>query len=1525
MAQLPDNNPPAPENRGPSAIGGLLTVIGTVGVFAGIAVGSKAIVKRLPKQLKEAVDQRVADWAFDSIDKIRQSPTFNKLDRIFVERSGDVNNQVFAQQLREIGARELGLLHDLQVVSRLRNPGADFLENFKKQNLVKYENIPELAAGGRLRATLGDLWDAAQSGSAPENVQRVMKDLDLKQAADKLGLHQQDLLSMRLDPYLFLHRKGGTPTIENLRQLNFPGRALNAIENLRPLGIPFFKFRNRNSADKFGLAHFGRRETGMDEIPHPVVRMITGKDHGELAVLGKQAWYRPNSGEKFSFFKTLDDMALTSDYKMGQLALRSQMSAGDYDKYVLGLGEPKSDWEKFKRVLGVGREYQGPNEHSLLGDFAHMDLDKLADKPGAVGAALRFARRNDPVGFMGGAWKKEQIEGITRGGSGFGTVSKVLGEGPEGIGGVYMRRTGVKGLMDWFNVQATRPYYLVGKMGFNIRPGSNAISSTLKLAGLAAGVYMGKEALSYADWAFGNPVSTAAGKVWGGLNWLRQTGLEATGLRDTFEDIEEETPGVVNSPLSQMLRVGGLALAGAALGKKLGSGRMLKGVMEKMAAGGFKGVGQDVATGIIENQGTAAGAGAAVGGLLLGGLAGLATLGDLTKTPREVGEEMRGERQVDYRASKGWMLGRDPFAGGRIRFYKPSPYHSLGTDYNAVGVYGSEGNKWRYGSWLPTAQNWLGARRLLNPYFAEDRNYHSRPYPVTSGHFGDFPIFGPVLQSTVGSILKPERTRELGAGHTGELAAMNADHHQMSLGGKNFYSGQFTSGQGGFYAPGPGEMGEMGYAPMQTSMGMVAGPNSIVQGAGLSTKMFEEYIGLRGFQAQFFRQAVFGQQNPMLTRPVLAASGKMSSISRSYYDAEPGGLLGTTELVRRFITRPTGQPEINPIPNTMPDWMAGSRSMFEQDKDFYADFGRGDPYTKIPLGEARLPGPGRDALYKKHGGAAYDVVDAFLVSADVQPFTQSYQVLKREVERLIRQGKLEPEWVRRYMIAVEQAERRANFRVYHQRRYRERMNVSIEEVMSATRFRTTSGQVIDLEGTQLDYSEPMKLLAQRQADGMTPSEAMLSVSRDKQRLREMLEGRVGQELNIDVTGMKRGRIQARIPELENTLEEMGVVEEDRLRDQGIVGRTYTGAGKLVGESAFLATAAVSFAKGSGTPAARTLKALVKATGAGIVGGWAENKFTGDFSAVEHYERFQKYGSSFADWTTPYSSFVRNWFNQGLSTVMDYTPIHKQEQYEVEEYFDKLKFIKYQQLERQASAAGAGTAAYEFGKQSRATLTAMDYGTLSANTPGLHESLPANERQYFRGFSREQDPEQRKQILQAVPDYMKSVYLAIWKNELGERNDFEDTELAAQYAKFVAPKINTSADERAEAFFQNYAMPDTDWAGWHPEVNLEDVKYRTVQVRGGSPHEHGLYSSQGKQIDAFMPYMTEVAEELEDVMTRESGIEMLDKIRKMDPKARIIFNTNYGGLPFGNVVLREDDTDRYNAYLDRRAAGGIGIY
>ena len=128
------------------------------------------------------------------------------------------------------------------------------------------------------------------------------------------------------------------------------------------------------------------------------------------------------------------------------------------------------------------------------------------------------------------------------------------------------------------------------------------------------------------------------------------------------------------------------------------------------------------------------------------------------------------------------------------------------------------------------------------------------------------------------------------------------------------------------------------------------------------------------------------------TKKQIASSSDMTSFSRTFWDANIGGAGGDVmEIVRRFIPDFKRENRINPLLNTMPDWLPER-------------FNYGDPYTLLPKGEMRLPGKGYESLNDLHPDAygRYGAFDRFKILADVAPFSPEFKIWKKIAEQTVK-------------------------------------------------------------------------------------------------------------------------------------------------------------------------------------------------------------------------------------------------------------------------------------------------------------------------------------------------------------------------------------------------------------------------------------------------------------------------------------------------------------------------------------------
>jgi hypothetical protein len=290
------------------------------------------------------------------------------------------------------------------------------------------------------------------------------------------------------------------------------------------------------------------------------------------------------------------------------------------------------------------------------------------------------------------------------------------------------------------------------------------------------------------------------------------------------------------------------------------------------------------------------------------------------------------------------------------------------------------------------------------------------------------------------------------------------------------------------------------------------------------------------------------------------------------------------------------------------------------------------------------------------------------------------------------------------------------------------------------------------------------------------------------------------------------------------------------------------------------------------------------------------------TAVEDYERNQVWGTENAFWGHPVRDFFGPFFDAAKHSLgWEGIPEHVQERRDLEEYFDILKYVKYTRLKRAARFAGDREAIQEYEDKRRETLFGINPYTY--NFSHIFRALPRRDRDYFNAFV-EADMEERVQILKMVPENESALLMARWR--LKDANDLkkaikkgllseEQVARAEEVQEQLYRERDTEGFPRTEELWAEYIstrlagesyadwyrrvkllavklegrpLPGPDWVGWHPAVDLEDVKLKIVMNEGRNMYDYDLWPDRLRAV-ARRPMMEEAAEALEGTMDSES--------------------------------------------------------
>lgn len=435
------------------------------------------------------------------------------------------------------------------------------------------------------------------------------------------------------------------------------------------------------------------------------------------------------------------------------------------------------------------------------------------------------------------------------------------------------------------------------------------------------GIYMAYKAADRAAdyWLDGTPfgegLGVAAANAVAGARLTAAGVMDMTGITRASKWAEDVFPGMIDSPASGGLRGIGVPLASVSLGYRVGG-----------PAGALTG-------GVI---------GSAVGMLVGGGPMGLFGSWNLDKSRKEIIEELTGQKEVPVMKARFWELSKSSFEGDKVEYYRPHYYAMMRAKAERT-----PGNK------DTILTDLVGD---IAPDIYGFKNYYSRPYPKTAGLFPNIPIFSNVMSMVPGLPLFggiSMHDDELGANAISELNIRSGMAPDIGM-----ISDDYRSGSGFFMNSNPSGLdlsSDLGFFPG------FAGPMPMERSGfnyslGESVSNIKDIIGLRGFLMNTAFTELSGKKDMYDMAPAFDTPASISSLNRLFYDKNLGGLAGASEIIRRYLPKPRTQIELfNPIRSSMPDWLPGP--------DEFLDLQSGDPYTKIPFGEARLPGAGYLTLH----------------------------------------------------------------------------------------------------------------------------------------------------------------------------------------------------------------------------------------------------------------------------------------------------------------------------------------------------------------------------------------------------------------------------------------------------------------------------------------------------------------------------------------------------------------------------------
>ena len=902
--------------------------------------------------------------------------------------------------------------------------------------------------------------------------------------------------------------------------------------------------------------------------------------------------------------------------------------------------------------------------------------------------------------------------------------------------------------LDVANFMTTRLNDLIGAtlgIGFRPTPGMYGFAGNMaKTFGMAAGGALALEGVKYLDYLSGLPTggykaSNLLMDIYGVAKISAQFMREFTGLSPAARYMEDLMPGSIDSSASDFART----IAPIAIALK----------MMPSKAGVLLGAGVSALVGELPFTG-------------------------LSDTPKDTIDTLYGEKLVPMRSGRYWMLGKQPFEGGKIQYFAPGMFARMRSEYKYTDtLYGSQAEYFQNVSFLPTPSNLFRIPELIGNVLN----------PATN-----LPFLGSVVEHMplIGSMFDPQGAEYLAEKHRADRpypTAFAIEQLANRSVGDAANPGTSTPALRAYQTPGEmiGQMGRNLY-PMRSEL-------TPAVKEGLLSKSIAHMSELSGIYKFALWDMPFKSTNP--SSPQLADPGFMNSFARSFYDESVGGLMGHTELLRRFVMTDYLQAQrqaTNTIPNTMPTWLPGSRSSFTGktamgsfpgDRNYHIDFGVGDPYSKVPHGELRLPGAARERAFRLHSGSpgVYDAVDRYMVLADVAPHSEAFKHYQVIVNSMLKSGTVDDYWSDKIAKTTEHVKQKMK------------------------RYQTTARK---FDGVKL---QELKLLDRAQAEE----------SKDGVRTYYTApEQAVGTAWEIFAHDVVK-RVGISVPVLGPMLANKLLPVRDEM-EAYIKREVYD-------------TDEYDWTKPYSTmirPMHEQLKATDPFTAS--IGGFISGTLIGANPIARMV--FSTAGSMYFGARSSMRALETGKIEGG------YVPDYVIERRKMDEYFDNLEYTKYRRLEKEARQRGLNDMAQHFIDLKKRTVASLDY-SLGAKqfVRDAVIALPTREKQLFMA-SLDASAEKQQQILDYIPEYLKPVYQAAWTKQGHNAYDYSN--------------MRKGADARVAEYFMGHGMPDPEWAGFHPDVSMDAVKVKTMDSVwssvGSDLHRSGVFGNVAARLRTEFP-------------------------------------------------------------------------
>ena len=824
-------------------------------------------------------------------------------------------------------------------------------------------------------------------------------------------------------------------------------------------------------------------------------------------------------------------------------------------------------------------------------------------------------------------------------------------------------------------------------------------------------------------------------------------------------------------------------------------------------------------------------------GVIYGAIAMTAIYAGLTgqlgtkETPNEIGQYNRGEKLEVVRRAQNWEGGSEAYEGAEPLYHRPTFIARLISGTMSSG----SSNRGMVEEFL-----------LKNfTYELERESYYTKPAPITSAAFDTLPMVYLAIKPLADLIKRPKLMHE-------EMWHQDGQYMEVSE-GLDPLPNMAIGGEG---------------------MAAPVSPYSYSRVISKVVNQAQAFAGIRGFYTKEATKLIGGFTGIADQRKELESYSENVDMTSRFYDLHTGGgFMGVpfvSEIIRRFMVKNNAD-TYNPIPNDLPSWLPESMRY-------------GNPYTSLAHGgaEYRMPGEGYASLNPEMKGVDpenYSTAHRFKILGNIAPWSNEYRDTRDQIESEISRGIISKEGYRDYYNTLQNIKDRQKKLAFNPYLYDPS---NYDSIIGRVKNLDPENLAFELEGVTGKFTlagvtnNAGDLVGQLNLEIHEAAKVRKQNASEFQRLIEKGEFvKVTMPKSVGHAVNERGHIMAAVTKPLTQLSYNAALARNAnvATEDSVIGQYAMGgfAGKTAGRAyqAF-------------THAATSLTAPVEFISKfGFSPGM---KLMPERTAREEYEQFNLYGTRVRLWQNP----LTHWFGSSAKSFahnvvgLDFVSPGVQKQRDVEEYFDKAKYVKYKSAERAANLAGNDEMAIAYKSMARDTMIG---GSGFVGDTRFRNLMKGNEGAYALGMAAEINPYEQNKILSVLPEHKRRIMAGKYGQQdqaainrmlqaspiseagmdyLDKLNNLQRSDgylmegSSAQAYNMQKQENEEYSDFRRrkelEEYYGKNNRPKADWAGFNPNVDLEDVKLRYLQNEGLDYHNFSIFESRNEYLHR-KPYIT----------------------------------------------------------------------